>query len=294
MKKFFIVFIIMLFIGVIIMSCNPNNSSQNHSSAVDIDSLVNAKVEERLKEKENFDSNKNINQESEINQESGINQVENSIVGTFEITEEGRGNVRTIVLTVNDDETATMRYKDSEFIHYGSWYKYNHMKYAKFHFVEEDNFATSHSTIPHLCFDVVNNRELSNFVLMDGYLYSSSSAADAKNPKERLKLKRVSSNNNVNVEDRAMSQERNLTQSSQIAYFIIIASSTSLNEAKKKANSISGLVVKGFAKGSTRYRICYGMYSSKQEAESHLNEAKNRFNDQAWILTENSDAVVYP
>ncbi len=115
-----------------------------------------------------------------------------SLVGTFEITEEGRGNVRTIVLTVNDDETATMRYKDSEFIHYGSWYKYNHMKYAKFHFVEEDNFATSHSTIPHLCFDVVNNRELSNFVLMDGYLYSSSSAAEAKNPKERLKLKRVS------------------------------------------------------------------------------------------------------
>lgn len=278
----------MLFIGVIIMSCNPNNSSQNHSSAVDIDSLVNAKVEERLKEKENFDSNKNINQESEINQESGINQVENSIVGTFEIND---GHLGPIVLKVNDDETATIRYKDSETIYYGSWYKSD--KYVNFHFDGEQIYINRPKAVPQLYIGGTS-KFLRDFVLFDGYLYTSPSAANAKNPNERLEYKRVSSNNNVNVEDRAMSQERNLTQSSQIAYFIIIASSTSLNEAKKKANSISGLVVKGFAKGSTRYRICYGMYSSKQEAESHLNDAKNRFNDQAWILTENSDAVVYP
>lgn len=157
------------------------------------DSLEQEKEELQRLEQEKAELQRQLEQEKAKQQRLEQEKAEQeSYVGTFEITEEGKGNVRTIVLTVNDDETATMKYKDSEFIHYGSWYKYNHMKYAKFHFVEEDNIATSHSTIPHLRFDVIYNRELSNFVLMDGYLYSSSSAAEAKNPKERLKYKRVS------------------------------------------------------------------------------------------------------
>lgn len=170
----------------------PQQSASASASFTSYSAEAEAMAEQERAEQEKAEQQRLEQERAEQQRLEEEKAKQQSLVGTFEITEEGKGNVRTVVLTVNEDETATMRYKNSEYVHYGSWYKYNHMKYAKFHFVEEDNFATSHSTIPHLCFDVINNRELSDFVLMDGYLYSSESAAKAKNPNERLKLKRVS------------------------------------------------------------------------------------------------------
>ena len=281
MKTFHILEFLMMFIfGAFFTSCSSNNDSQSNAQEVNIDSLVNAKVEERLNENAN----------SDLNQDIESNQDENTLVGTYEITEDSN-SPKTIILTVNADETATMRYKDSEHIHYGSWYKYSHMKYAKFHFVEESNWATNLSTIPSLYFRAAS-KDLDNFVIMDGYLYSSSNAADAKNPNERLKLKRISAGNYSNTDN--MTQEQNTSYSDQTAYFVVISSTVSLEEAKNKANSIGGLVIKGFANDRTRYRVCTGVYNSKQEAQSHLIDAKEYYADNAWILSESKSAIVYP
>ena len=80
----------------------------------------------------------------------------------------------------------------------------------------------------------------------------------------------------------------------QRAYFIVISSSTSLNESIKKANSVGGLVVKGFAKGAMRYRVCIAAYNSKEEAKANLYNVKAAYTDNAWLLTENTSSIVYP
>lgn len=77
------------------------------------------------------------------------------------------------------------------------------------------------------------------------------------------------------------------------AYFVVISSSTSLSEATKKASSIGGLVVKGYAKGAMRYRVCTGAYSSYQEAKNYSYDAKVAYTDHAWVLPATTDAIVY-
>ncbi len=77
------------------------------------------------------------------------------------------------------------------------------------------------------------------------------------------------------------------------AYFIVISSTTSLSEATKKASSIGGLVVKGYAKGAMRYRVCTGAYSSNQEAQAYLYNVKMAYTDHAWVLPATTDAIVY-
>ena len=81
------------------------------------DSLEQEKEELQRLEQEKAELQRQLEQEKAKQQRLEQEKAEQeSYVGTFEITEEGKGNVRTIVLTVNDDETATMKYKDSEFI----------------------------------------------------------------------------------------------------------------------------------------------------------------------------------
>lgn len=109
-----------------------------------------------------------------------------SLVGTFEIND---GHLGPIVLKVNDDETATIRYKDSETIYYGSWYKSD--KYVMFHFDGEQIYINRPKAVPQLYIGGTS-KFLGDFVLFDGYLYTSPSAANAKNPNERLEYKRVS------------------------------------------------------------------------------------------------------
>ena len=111
-----------------------------------------------------------------------------SLVGTFEIDD---GHLGPIVLTVNDDGTATIKYKDSETIYYGSWYKYDNMEYAQFHFDGEQIYINRPKAVPQLYIGGTSVF-LRDFVLLDGYLYASSNAAKAKNPNGRLKFKRVS------------------------------------------------------------------------------------------------------
>ncbi len=81
--------------------------------------------------------------------------------------------------------------------------------------------------------------------------------------------------------------------SGRTMHFIVISSSTSLEGAKKKAREIGGLVVKGYAKGATRYRVCIGKYYTKSEAQQELGFAKDNYIESAWILTDRESAIVY-
>ena len=81
--------------------------------------------------------------------------------------------------------------------------------------------------------------------------------------------------------------------SGRTMHFIVISSSTSLDGAKKKAQEVGGLVVKGYAKGATRYRVCIGPYDTKSEAKQNLDFAKENYIESAWILTDKEGAIVY-
>lgn len=78
----------------------------------------------------------------------------------------------------------------------------------------------------------------------------------------------------------------------QKAYFVVVSSETSFEAAKAKAQSIGGLVVKGYAFGATRYRVCYSMYYSNQEAKNHKYEAEGYFG-KPWVLPDNTSSIVY-
>ena len=76
-------------------------------------------------------------------------------------------------------------------------------------------------------------------------------------------------------------------------YFLVVASTTSLAEAKRKVDDIGGgMVVKGFAKGATRYRVCIEGYYSKREARENLDYTMS-WTDNGWVLTDNEDSIVY-
>lgn len=154
---------------------SPSYVSQLEEATTPSDEYVNEVFEENEKQAE-----QQMLEEEQAEQES--------LVGTYEIDD---GHLGPIVLTVNDDETATLRYKNDDTIYYGSWYKYDHMKYAQFHFEGEQIYVNRPKAVPQLYIGGTS-KFLRDFVLFDGYLYTSSSAAKAKNPNERLEYKRVS------------------------------------------------------------------------------------------------------
>lgn len=107
-------------------------------------------------------------------------------IGTFEFTDKV-GNVW--VLVVNTNETATIGIKGGESKAYASWYKYDHMTYAKF------SCSGSAPTIFFPSSELMLNdygyptTDACGYFCSDGkYIYYNSSAADAKNPKLRLPL----------------------------------------------------------------------------------------------------------
>ena len=168
-------FMILFVFALLFVFLSCHNNTKSYSKNEYKDSIT--------KDKENNVLDNTVN--SELIPKSENPLVANQLIGTYEVSEIYCDRPRTVILSVYEDETATMRYKNSETIHYGTWYKYGHMKFARFF------FSNKNILLPHLTFGIYN-KELSHFVLMDGYMYYSSSAAKAKNPKDRIKLKRVS------------------------------------------------------------------------------------------------------
>ena len=110
-------------------------------------------------------------------------------IGTFEFTDKV-DNVW--VLVVNTNKTATIGIKGRDSKAYASWYKYDHMNYAQF---------TCSGSAPTIFFPsselMLNDygyptTDVCGLFCIDGkYIYYDSDAADAKNPKMRLPLKKI-------------------------------------------------------------------------------------------------------
>ena len=193
MRKLSFFFTLMAAIAIWnLTSCEGRPSASGSASEVNTDSteemLEQERAEQKRLEQENAELQRQLEQEKaeqeRLEQEKAKQQ---SYIGTFEIDD---GHLGPIVLTVNDDETATIKYKNGDTIYYGSWYKYDTMKYVQFHFEGEEIYV-GRKAIPQLYIGGTS-KFLGNFVLLDGYLYTSSSAAKAKNPNERLEYKKVS------------------------------------------------------------------------------------------------------
>lgn len=133
-----------------------------------------------------------------LNQEASAKRVEEEYqlkyghLGTFEFKDR-LGNEW--ILTVKNDETATIKTKGSDHPAYASWYKYDNMKYAKFRCSEKGPmiaFPGSEIYMHDNGYAGVIGAEACGYFCIDGkYIYYDSTAADAKNPEFRLPLKKI-------------------------------------------------------------------------------------------------------
>ena len=186
----------------VLIGCTSSTTTEGSASFEELDlsdtvTAVESTIDEKVTEQELAAEQQRMEQEraeqQRMQQEKAEQQrmeqekaKQQSLVGTFEIND---GHLGPIVLKVNDDETATIRYKDSETIYYGSWYKSD--KYVNFHFDGEQIYINRPKAVPQLYIGGTS-KFLGDFVLFEGYLYTSPSAANAKNPNERLEYKKVS------------------------------------------------------------------------------------------------------
>ena len=172
--------------SVLIGSCYRPVENQSASASVSASTSVKPSLES---EEEMMAEQQRLEQERAEQQRLEEERAEQQRwVGTYQIDD---GHLGPIILTVNEDETATMRYKGDDVIWYGSWYKNNNMECANFHFDGEEIYVGRPNVVPQLYIGGTS-KFLRDFVLVDGYLYTSFSAARAKNPNERLKFQKVS------------------------------------------------------------------------------------------------------
>lgn len=164
----------------------PQQSASASASFTSYSAEAEAMAEQERAEQEKAEQQRLEQERAEQQRLEEEKAKQQSLVGTFEIND---GHLGPIVLKVNDDETATIKYKDWETIYYGSWYKSD--KYVIFHFDGEQIYINRPKAVPQLYIGGTS-KFLRDFVLFDGYLYTSPSAANAKNPNERLEYKRVS------------------------------------------------------------------------------------------------------
>lgn len=96
--------------------------------------------------------------------------------GEYEFTD---ANKKTWILTINPDNTATIRTKEMA---YGSWRCLKDVDYSPWIIFSED--------APTICFEGGEQKGYS-LQIFDGYIYHTPEAAQAKNPNKRLKIKKV-------------------------------------------------------------------------------------------------------
>lgn len=110
-------------------------------------------------------------------------------IGTFEFTDR-QGHEW--VLTVKEDKTATIKVKTGTSPAYASWYKYDNMAYASFRCSERAPMIVFPGSELYMNSNGVFGAEACGYFCIDGhYIYSNSRAADAKNPDQRLPLKKI-------------------------------------------------------------------------------------------------------
>lgn len=184
---------IVITLQCVLIGCTGTGSGASGSAAADSTIAEATMAEQERAEQQRLEQEKA--EQERLEQEKAEQQrleeekaKQQSLVGTYQIDD---GHLGPIILTVNEDETATMRYKGDDVIWYGSWYKNNNMECANFHFDGEEIYVGRPNVVPQLYIGGTS-KFLRDFVLVDGYLYTSFSAARAKNPNERLKFQKVS------------------------------------------------------------------------------------------------------
>jgi len=129
------------------------------------------------------------------------------------------------------------------------------------------------------------------------FAYKAGSSNQSKNDKTSpavVAYSPASTKEETSTPSKSYKPARSAIKPGRDAYFVVVSSLPSLSEAKKKANEINGIVTKGFVKGVTCYRVCWGVYNSRSEAKLHVAEARAGYGTRAWVLPDNTSAIVYP
>lgn len=181
MKNGILIFVACM-MSLVVASCGGgSNSSEADRIAqledsirkIQSDKIVDGNNESKAESCSDDDSFSNSSQSKSVDSFGG------DVEGTYEFSD----NINTWVLVVNGDETAYIynKAKGNGVKAYGSWYKYDHMKYAAFSFSDKAPRVFFPSGDETLRSPRINNE----------WIYYNSSAADAKNPEKRLPLKKI-------------------------------------------------------------------------------------------------------
>lgn len=108
---------------------------------------------------------------------STISQNGQSIVGTYELTDALN---RQWLLSLKDDETVELSIKGTDTSFYGSWSAREEGTWLEFGYKENP-----------IVFPNGNKGFIGHGLITNGYLYSSLSEGKAKNPKQRLSIRKI-------------------------------------------------------------------------------------------------------
>ena len=89
---------------------------------------------------------------------------------------------KTWVLTTNRDESATLKCVKSDEVYYGSWKDYSDINIGIYISFEYDD-------CPEMRFSSTELKKQATLNIKDGYVYETSDAAKANNPRKRLPIK---------------------------------------------------------------------------------------------------------
>lgn len=171
--------IVACMMSLVVASCGGNSNSSEADRIAQLEDSIRKIQSDKIVDGNNESKVESCSDDdsfSSSSQSKSVDSFEGDVEGTYEFSD----NINTWVLVVNGDETAYIynKAKGDGVKAYGSWYKYDHMKYAAFSFSDKAPRVFFPSGEETLRYPRINNE----------WIYYNSSAADAKNPEKRLPL----------------------------------------------------------------------------------------------------------
>lgn len=181
MKNGILIFVACM-MSLVVASCGGNSNSSEADRIAQLEDSIRKIQSDKIVDGNNeskVESYSDDDSFSSSSQSKSVDSFGGDVEGTYEFSD----NINTWVLVVNGDETAYIynKAKGDGVKAYGSWYKYDHMKYAAFSFSDKAPRVFFPSGEETLRYPRINNE----------WIYYNSSAADAKNPEKRLPLKKI-------------------------------------------------------------------------------------------------------
>ncbi len=181
MKNGILIFVACM-MSLVVASCGGNSNSSEADRIAQLEDSIRKIQSDKIVDGNNESKVESCSDDDSFSSSSQSKSVD-SFGGDVEGTYEFSDNINTWVLVVNGDETAYIynKAKGDGVKAYGSWYKYDSMKYAAFSFSDKAPRVFFPSGEETLRYPRINNE----------WIYYNSSAADAKNPEKRLPLKKI-------------------------------------------------------------------------------------------------------